>query len=81
MPFGIGYYGWPWENRAARWLLEAFVIGFPMTAFIACVMSIVPQFSGARFVAAILFLILGMYGAFAMFHWINVYVGPLLERR
>lgn len=80
MPFGVGYYGWPWKDSAARWLLEVFVLTFPISAVIAFVMSIVPQFSAGRFVMALLSLIVAMHGVLAMYHWINVYVGPMLEQ-
>jgi hypothetical protein len=81
MPFGIGYYEWPWQNRLGRWLLEAFVFALPISALIACVLSIVPRFSAGRLTLALLSLVIGMFGVFAMLHWINVFVTPLLERQ
>jgi hypothetical protein len=71
MPFGMGYYGWPWESPAARVVLAVFVLGFPLYAAAGCVSAIVPKPSACRLVIAVCAFLVGAYGFLAMLHWIK----------
>lgn len=76
MPFGMGYYGWPWEIPTARVIMVAFVVGVPIYAAISCAVAPIPKPSLFRFGLSVCTLWVGLYGALAMFHWLNVYSGP-----
>ena len=71
MPFGFGYYDFPWGTPFAVCLLIVFVIGFPMAAALACVRSLEPQFAPIRFTIALASLFIGLFGLFHMLNWIT----------
>jgi len=76
MPFGIGYYGWPWEIPAARIAMMMFALGVPIYAASGCIVAAQPKPSPLRLGIAACTLLVGLYGALAMLHWLRVYVGP-----
>ena len=73
IPFGEGYYGWPWENTAARVGMIAFVLAVPLLGAAGCAAATGPKSSAVRFLVAGCTLIAGLYGVFAMFNWLSVY--------
>lgn len=79
MPFGMGYYGWPWERPAARLALAAFALGVPVYAAIGCAVAAVPKPSPFRFGMAACAVVVGLWGALAMLHWLRVYSGSLVR--
>ena len=76
MPFGMGYYGWPWERPAARLAMAAFALGVPLYAAIGCAAAAGPKPSPFRLGVAACTLLPGLCGALAMLHWLRVYTGP-----
>lgn len=76
MPFGTGYYDWPWEKPAARIAMVAFALGVPIYAAIGCVLATVPKPSPFRLGIAACALLAGLYGAMGMLNWLIVFVAP-----
>jgi hypothetical protein len=79
MPFGIGYYEWPWKNLSMRALIQGFAIGFVLLAIMGCVISARPQLSVGRLAVSVLSAIVALYCLFAMYHWMGRYVRPVLQ--
>jgi hypothetical protein len=75
MPFGMGYYGWPWDKPIARTAMQAFVFGVPLYAATGCIASISPKLSPFRLVFAVCALVVGLFGVASMSHWLSVYPG------
>ena len=73
MPFGLGYYDWPWEEPGARLSMAAFVLGVPLYAAVGCVSALVPRPSTFRLVVASGALVVGVVGVLAMFHWLKTH--------
>lgn len=71
MPFGFGYYDFPWSNPLAVCLLVVFVVGFPISAAVACVRSLEPQFLPIHFTAALASVLIGLFGLLHMLHWMT----------
>ena len=69
MPFGFGYYDFPWNNLAARGALLAIAIGFPLAAGYSCVQSFLTDSSAIRFAVGLLSFLIGLYGSFQMTAW------------
>lgn len=74
IPYGFGYYEYPWTNRLARWSLQLFAVAFPMLAGVSIAHSIKTRSFGLGFVMAILSLMIGSFGCFAMAEWTVTYV-------
>jgi len=71
MPFGMGYYGWPWEIPAARMAVAAFALGVPVYAAIGCAVAAVPKPSFFRLSVAASTLLAGLYSVLAMLQWLK----------
>lgn len=69
MPFGLGYYDFPWDRPLAVLLLLTFVVAFPTSAAAAIVRSCRPRFLPLRFVVAVLSLPVGICGLIHMLVW------------
>lgn len=74
IPYGFGYYEYPWRNRLARWSLQLFAIAFPLLAGVSIANSIKNRSFGPGFVVAILSLVIGSFGCFSMAVWTMTYV-------
>lgn len=68
MPFGLGYYDFPWDNWIARLSLQSFAIGFPLLAGYSSVKSLRTHSFGVGLVAFVS-LIIGTYGCLQMIYW------------
>jgi hypothetical protein len=71
MPFGIGYYDWPWQNRSMRFFIHFFVFGFMILAAISCIRAFRPKFLIVQFIISSLSLFVSLFGVFAMYWWVN----------
>lgn len=80
MPFGMGYYGWPWQIAAMRVLLVCFVYGFPALAFCGFLAALILEGSSFRTFLAVIALLVGLFGIVAMSFWQKTYVQPMLQR-
>jgi|GEM_PF-3674756 len=67
IPYGFGYYDFPWSKQWAVFLLLAFVVAFPTCAAIGLARR--PKFLLLRYCVALPSLIVGLYGLFAMLDW------------
>lgn len=79
MPYGFGYYDWPWRNPAARWLLQLFAIGFPF--FAAYAFKICSENKAGRFPSGVVTtsLFVAIWGMWSMLSWTMRYVIPMLN--
>jgi len=80
MPFGMGYYGWPWESASMRLLLACFVYGLPIVAAVGIIASFTPSLSILRVFISIATLLIALFGIGAMSSWQRSYVLPMLQR-
>ena len=71
MPYGFGYYDFPWNNPLAVCLLVVFVVGFPISAAVACFRSLEPDFLPIRFTVALGSVLIGLFGLFHMLNWMT----------
>ena len=74
MPFGMGYYGYPWEVDSARWKLSLLVKAFPYWATTACLLSLFPRERPLRFFVAAAALCISLFGVKTMTDWIPRYL-------
>lgn len=79
MPFGMGYYGWPWGGFGWRIVLYTFVFIFPLLALGGCIGAISGKFFLFRFLVSISALLIGLVGMCAMLNWMARYVEPMLR--
>jgi len=79
IPSGLGYYDWPWRNPAARWLLQLFAIGFPLSAAHAWKTSGERKASRIGVGVAVVSLFIGIWGMWWMLIWTMRYVWPMLN--
>ena len=79
MPFGMGYYGWPWQRQAWRVVLYAFVFALPIGASVGCFAAFRGGFSFRRFCVPFLALLSGLLGVLAMLDCRSRYVEPMLH--
>lgn len=77
MPFGMGYYGYPWEDESARWMLTVLVKAFPVWAATACVLSLLRKQRTLRFVVSLVALWTAIYGVKCMTGWVPAYLEHL----
>lgn len=69
MPFGFGYYDFPWQQWVAVIALFAFVVAFACSAVVALDRACYPQFSPLQFAILIVPFLIGMHGLFQMLRW------------
>ena len=79
MPYGFGYYDWPWRNPAARWLLQLFAIGFPLSAAYALKMCSENKAGRFRIGVVTTSLFVAIWGMWSMLTWTMHYVIPMLN--
>ncbi len=72
MPFGMGYYDWPWDSQLMRFVIRCFVFGFPVLAAVGCVRAFRPQKATGRLVVSSLSLLVALFGVFAMIWWMSM---------
>lgn len=80
MPFGLGYYDFPWGNPSAVGLLATFVFAFPVTCGLSFLGSLSPRFLPVRFVVSLLALLVSLHGLLHMLHWWFVAVPQYLGK-
>jgi hypothetical protein len=80
MPFGMGYYGWPWHSASMRLMLACFVYSLPLIAVVGIIGAFTPSFSVVRALVSIGTLLVALFGIFAMCSWQSSYVQPMLQR-
>lgn len=76
MPFGFGYYPFPWDSTTAVCLLLIFVALFPACAALSLARSYWPKFSLFRFILSTLFLLVSLLGLAHMLHWWHLTTHP-----
>lgn len=76
MPFGVGYYGWPWHDWLMKSLLECFVYGFAFIAGLGVFYAIYPKVVFPRLVLSCFSLLFAALGVFAMLSWEKKYLFP-----
>lgn len=69
MPYGIGYYGFPWQDSTAVLSLLAFVMAFPACATRGLIRACHPRFLILNFVVAAISLFVGLHGLLHMLDW------------
>jgi hypothetical protein len=79
VPFGMGFYGWPWQYLGWRVALYCFVFAFPVGSAAGCIAAFRGGFSYRRFALPFVALIVGIFGMVCMLDWLTRYVGPMLQ--
>ena len=69
MPFGVGYYGFPWEDVGCRIALETSCIMFLAISFVAFLREVSTVNSGLRVILPILSLLTSAFGLLAFYSW------------
>lgn len=80
MPFGLGYYDFPWGNPHAVGLLATFVFTFPIACSLSSIGSLSPRFMPVRFVMSLPALLVSLHGVLHMLHWWLVAVPQYLGK-
>ena len=81
MPFGMGYYGVPWETGTTRVVIPCFTFGFVAFAATGCFCALRPRLAAARLVVASISLVVAVFGVVAMFWWMGRYVRPMRQQK
>jgi len=77
MPFGMGYYGWPWEDKIGEIGIQVIAFAFLFIAAIALFGSLRPNVRTLRLILSVVALLVSLWGLLALYHWKNRYRGPL----
>jgi hypothetical protein len=80
MPFGMGYYGWPWEDKIGRIGIQVGAFSFLIIAATAIVASVIPEIRILRLALSILALVASLYGLFALYSWKDRYLEFVRQR-
>jgi cellobiose-specific phosphotransferase system component IIC len=68
MPYGFGYYEFPWEIWSAQGTLQIIAIGFPVAASCSYKNAMSERSTG-RIVISLLAFMIGVYGCLQMTFW------------
>lgn len=80
MPFGFGYYGWPYRNAFMRYALYWFVWAYPICCLASLVAACAPRMRIGRVILALFCLWVAARGVQVLRSWRMVYVIPLLSK-
>jgi hypothetical protein len=69
MPYGMGYYTFPWGNAPAVLLLLLFVSSFTVVATIAVVQAFFPRLRPFKAAISLLSFAIAIHGLCHMLHW------------
>ena len=80
MPFGMGYYGWPWERVSFRILIQVVAFAFVVFSGGGLLFALRADRKVFRLVTGIVALLVTAYGVFALYSWKDRYLGFLRAR-
>jgi hypothetical protein len=74
MPFGMGYYGWPWEQIFYRVLIQVVAFSFVVLSGVGLFLAFRAERKAFRVVTGIIALLVTVFGVLALYGWKDDYL-------